>query len=148
MKCPGRHANHLGTNADAALVQGLDGDLISLAHWPQHVLVRDNAVLENQLGGAGRANAELVLFLSDGKSGEAPFHQEASDALVAPGGICVGEHDEESGLGAVRNPELCPGQRPIRSSPLCPSSQSKRVATTTWFGQCKGAEQLGGEPGE
>src|SRR6266852_1770511 len=44
-------ANHLGANADAAFVQGFDGDLVTLARLAKYVVFRDAAVFEYQFAG-------------------------------------------------------------------------------------------------
>ena len=52
-----RQADHLRADADAALVERLDGDLVALAHLAHHVFPRHAAVVQDQLAGRGRANA-------------------------------------------------------------------------------------------
>src|SRR3970282_2537236 len=63
-----READHLGADADAALVQGLDGDLVPLAYVAQHAIPRHEAILEDQLTRAAGADSELVLLPSDGEA--------------------------------------------------------------------------------
>src|SRR5690606_32536218 len=58
-------AEHLRADADAAFVQGLDGDLVAPPRLPQHLVGADDAVVEDELAGAGGTDAELVLFLAD-----------------------------------------------------------------------------------
>ena len=116
---PAGHAEHLRADADSTLVQGLDGDLVALAHRAEHVGVRDDTALEDQLGGAGGADAELVLLLAHVEAREAALDQERRDALVALGEVGVGEDDEDAGLGAVGDPELaarCSDQPPATLS--------------------------------
>src|SRR5690606_17562220 len=78
-----RDTDHLGTNADAALVERLDRDLVALSHRTQHIGRRHPAVLEDQLDRAGGADAELLLTLADAETGEVALDDESGDALVA-----------------------------------------------------------------
>src|SRR2546423_13582361 len=78
-----READHLRADADAPFVQRLDGDLVAFADFTQHVRARDAALLEQQLAGAARADAQLVLFLADGEAGRAALDQKRRHAAVA-----------------------------------------------------------------
>ena len=60
-----READHLRADADAPFVQRLDRDLVALADLAEHVRARHAAVVEQQLAGAARADAELVFLLAD-----------------------------------------------------------------------------------
>src|SRR5262249_19766595 len=54
-----RQPDHLRADADAPLVQRLDGDLVALADLAEDVRARHAAVVEDQLARAARADAEL-----------------------------------------------------------------------------------------
>ena len=107
-----RDADHLRADADAPAIQRVDGDLVALADRPEHVVVRHLDTVENQLRRARRANAELVLLLTDGKSREPPLDDERRNSLVARARIRVCEHDEDLRFGAIRDPKLSPGENP------------------------------------
>ena len=78
-----READHLRADADAAFVERLDGDLVALADLAEDVRRRHAALLEQQLAGAARADAELVFLLADREPGEAALDEERGDAAVA-----------------------------------------------------------------
>src|SRR6185503_6584726 len=102
--------------------------LVALAHGSQHVCLRDLAILENELHRARGADAELVLFLADGESGEVPLDQEPSDALVALGEIGVREYHEKACLGAVGDPEFPAGESPATRGRRGPGFEREGVA--------------------
>ena len=102
----GGQAEHLRADADAAFVQGLDGDFVALAGFAEHVVRGHAAVVEDQLAGAGGADSELVLLVADGESGRVFLDEECGDSLIAGGGVEGGEDDEEAGLGGVRDPKF------------------------------------------
>src|SRR2546423_8944265 len=105
-----RESDHLRADADAPLVESLDGDFISAAYFAEHVLLRHAAGVEDYLGRRGGADAELVLLLADRKALELFLDDEGRDAVASRLRVRVGEDYEESGLVAVRDPELLPGQ--------------------------------------
>src|SRR4029077_11845504 len=82
-------ADHLSANGDAAFIQGLDRDLVSLAYLAQHIRLGDSAVVEDQLASGRGAEAELVFLLADLKTGEVPLDQKCSDTAVPGGRIGV-----------------------------------------------------------
>src|SRR4029453_8891538 len=90
-----RETRHLRADADAALVECLDRDLVALAGLAERVLLRHAAALQDQLAGRGSADPELVLLLADAEAGIRPLHQEARDPLVALRGIERRHHDEQ-----------------------------------------------------
>src|SRR5207302_8302039 len=96
------HAEHLCADADATLVQRLDGDLVALAGLAQDVLLRHAAVFEDQLARGGGPDAELVLLLADGEAGEVALDEKGGNALVAGVGVGVGEDDEDTRFMGVR----------------------------------------------
>ena len=70
------HPDHLRANPDPAFVQRLDRDLVALPDRPEHVFLGHAAPIEDQLGGARRPDAQLVLLLADREAGEVPLDQE------------------------------------------------------------------------
>ena len=95
-----READHLRADADAPLVQRLDRDLVALADLAEHVRARHAAVLEQQLAGAARADAELVFLLADREARRAALDEERGDAAIAGRRIDRREDDEEVGFVA------------------------------------------------
>ena len=104
--CALGEAEHLGADADAAFVEGLDGDLVAFAGFAEDLRGRDDAVAEDELAGAGGADAELVFFFAESEAGGVFFDEEGGDAFVAGGGVEGGEDDEDAGLFGVGDPEL------------------------------------------
>src|SRR6185312_5279757 len=93
-----RDAEHLRTDAYAPLVQRLDRDLVALTHLAEHIRLGNEASIEQQLGRARGANAELVLLLADGEARHVPLDEKRGDSLVAGRGIRVREDDEDAGF--------------------------------------------------
>ena len=102
----GGQAEHMRTDADAPLVQRLDGDLVALAGLAEDAVSRGGAVLEDQLACATGSNAQLVFLLADCETGGAAFDQERRYSSITRLGIDVRKDDEEVGLVAVGDPEL------------------------------------------
>ena len=125
LECTCRHADHLGPNPDSPLVERLDRNLVALPHRPEHVLRRDDATIEDQLGGARCPDAQLVFLLPDGESRETLLDQEAGDPLVPLGRVGISEDDEQSRLAAVGDPELGAGQDPFVALALPGSDRAK-----------------------
>src|SRR5205814_4037778 len=114
-------------NPDATFVQGVDRDLIALANRTEDVFFRHLTVIEQELGGARRANAELVFLLTDLEPPEIPLDDERGDAPIARGRIRVGKHNEYAGLGAVGDPQFLPIQDPLVPALLRPSAESECI---------------------
>ena len=95
---PARQAKHLRANADAAFVQRLNRDLVALANFAQHVLLGHAAVFQDQLAGAGSANAQLVFFFADGEAGKVLLDDECGDAFVSSRGVDRGQQNKDARL--------------------------------------------------
>ena len=106
VQAPVARPRQLRGDADAAFVEGFDGDLVAFADLAEDVGGGDAAVVEEELAGGGGADAELVFFLADGETGGVALDEEGRDAFVAGGGVDGGEDDEEAGFGGVGDPEL------------------------------------------
>ena len=139
----GARPSHLRADADAAFVQRLDGDLVALADFAEHVRFRHAAVFENQLAGGRRADAELVFLLADGEAGEVALDEERGDAVVAGLGIDGGEDDEESGFVAVGDPQLAAVEDVVAAFGVGAGRQRERVAAGAGFGERVGADGVG-----
>ena len=90
----------------------------------------------------------LSSFLPTAKPGELSLDDEPRDALVALGGVGVGEHDEQSGLRAVGDPELARPSAPSRLAPLRTGCQSKGIAAAARLREREGTEKDAREPRE
>src|SRR5207245_5065396 len=74
-----RHSDHLRADADPARVEGLDRDLVALTDLTDDVRRGDLAMIQDQLGGRRRSDAELVLALTDAEARAAALHGECGD---------------------------------------------------------------------
>ncbi len=70
------------------------------------VLLRHPAVLEDELGGIGGADAQLVLAAHEGQGGGALLHHEALDPGLAEGRVRRGPHDQQVSPLARRDVDL------------------------------------------
>ena len=70
-------ADHLRADADAPLVERLDGDLVALADLAEHVLLRHAAVFEDQLAGDEARMPSLSSFLPTVKPGKSRSMRKA-----------------------------------------------------------------------
>src|SRR5215472_1303992 len=91
-----------GTQLEAAHVQNVEGDDVTLPDFSQKVFDRNLAVVENDGAGGGSADAHLVLFGANGKSGEGFLYQECGELLA----VDFGEDGEQVGETGVGNPHL------------------------------------------
>ena len=139
-------ADHLGPDADPPLVERLDGDGVPASRFAQHVGGGDAAVVEEQLARAAGADAQLVLLLADLEAGRPPVDDERGDAAVAGLGVGVGEHDEDLGLVAVRDPELAPVEDVVAAVAGGPRRHAERVAPRAGLREGVGPDGAGREP--
>ena len=143
-----RDAEHLGGDANTAFVQGFDGDFVAAAEFSDHVRGGHEAVFENQLAGAGGADAQLVLFLAYGEPLKPRLDDEAGNAAVPGGGINGGEENKQAGFARVGDPELAPIEAKAALAFFGAGLQGKRVAAGGRFGERVGAQRVGGEAGQ
>ncbi len=74
---------HLRGDADPALIEGLDSNLVAFAYLAQYGGGRHTAVLEDQLAGGRSPDAELVFLFANGEAGSAPFYEKGRDPFIA-----------------------------------------------------------------
>ena len=109
---------------------------------------RHAALLEEQLAGAARADAELVFLLADGEPRRLPLDDERGDPAVPGVGIDSGEDDEEAGFVGVGDPELAAVQDPVARAVARfarARAQRERVAAGAGFRQGVRADRVGRE---
>ena len=135
-----RDAEHLGADADAALVQSLDRNLVAFADLAEHIFFRNLAVVENQLGRRRRADAELVFLFADRETFETFFDDERRDAFVACLRIDRCKKDKNLGFVAVRDPEFLTGELEMIAFIDGAGFQRKGVRTRSRFAQGIGAD--------
>ena len=99
---PSRAADAARAQLEAADVQDVEGDDVSLADLAEHVLDRHLAVVEDERAGRRAANAHLLLFRADGEAGEIAFDEERGELLA----IDLREDGEQIGEVRVRDPHL------------------------------------------
>ena len=111
---PARAAAAHRRQLEAAVVQDVERDFVALADFPEHVLRRHARVLQDQRGRGRPVQAHLVLFLAGTDAGERALDQksgELSGREVCAGLNDLGEHHEQIGEAAVRDPHLLAGQQ-------------------------------------
>ena len=127
---------------EAAVVQDVERDLVSLADLSEHVVGRHPRVLENQRGGRGSVQPHLVFFLAVADAREATFHQEGSEPVGT-----LPDHfrkdDEEVGEAAVRDPHLFAADC---EAPVCLSGcarlRTERIRPGSGLAECISTDQF------
>jgi len=137
----------LRADADTALIQGFDGDLISLPWLAQHVGRGYLAIFEDDLAGGRGANAELVLFFANRESRHTLVHQEGGDPFISSARIQGCEDDEEAGLTGIGDKELLPVQQIEVAALFGPHLERERIRTGAGFTQGVRTHGVGREPG-
>src|SRR5699024_4696391 len=100
------NAQSLRCDADSAAVQRRHSDAEALAFLSQEVLLRNDAVLEDQLCGGRTADTHLLLLGADAEAREVLLYDERGDALRALALIGHREDDVDIRLAAVRDENL------------------------------------------
>src|SRR5262249_25624419 len=108
-----RNTDHLRADSDSALIQRFNGNLVAFSRLAEHIRLRNPAILQDQLTGAGGANAELVFFFPDGKSGEVALYQESRNPFIPLIGIEIRKNNKNSCLERVRDPQLAAIQNKV-----------------------------------
>src|SRR2546427_1691284 len=129
------NAYHLSSDADAALVECLDGNFVAFSKLPQNVSPRNAAILEDQFASAGRPDAEFVLLFADRKSWKIAFNKECSNSFVTLVRTDVGEHDKKVCFDSVRDPQLPAIQNKMIAFIRRPARESKCVTAGARFRQ-------------
>src|SRR5205823_11570763 len=105
---------------DAADVERVDGDVVTVSLLSQPVVLRDAQAVELELACGTGPDPELPLVGPDDQPGCVPRHQEGRDAVHTVLGRGVGEHDEDAGLSCVGRPDLSPFQHVVVAIATCP----------------------------
>ena len=124
----------------------MHGNSEALALRAEDVLLRNTAVLENQLIGRGSADTHLLLLRSEGKARCSLFHDECGDFFLLSAAFLNGSRYRDDNvdirflavcneaLGAVQNPLVSVKDR------LC--LLSLRICSGAGLGQTEGTEPL------
>src|SRR2546425_4359772 len=139
------NADHLSPDADASLVECLDGNLVAFSKLTQNVSFGNAAILKHQFASAGRADAQFVFFFTDGKPWKIAFDEECGDSFVTLLRIDVGEHDKKICFDSVRNPQLAAVQNKMIAFIRSPARESECVAAGARFRQRVSANHVFGE---
>ena len=100
------NAESLSGNADTAAVERVHGNLEALALFAEQILLRNDAVLENQLSRGGTADAHLLFLGADAEAREILLHNESGDSARTLGLVGHGKNDVGVSLAAVRDEDL------------------------------------------
>ena len=109
---------HRRAELEAADVEDVEGDLVALADLAEHVLDRHLRALEDDLGGGGALDAELLLLRADRDARGGPLDEERGEVLA----VDLGEDGEEVGEAAVRDELL----RAVRGRSACRRARASR----------------------
>src|SRR6266542_4478045 len=92
------------------------------------------AVVEQDLGGVGRADPELALLLALPQPGGAGRDDETGLAPVPEGGVDGGDHDVDVGDAAVGDEHLLTVEHPVVAVADRPGAQRGDVGAGSWLG--------------
>src|SRR2546425_6044560 len=141
------HTDHLRADADAAGIEGLNGYLVADADVTDEIRGRHLAMIENQFGRRGRADAKLVLSLADAESLESALDREGRNPLVPLRAVRVREDHVEAGLGAVRDPQLAAVENPsitlLRALVWRPNASDPDAASESAYAPTKSVARRG-----
>ena len=87
---------------DAANIQDVEGNEVSLANLAENIFLRNLHVRQEHLPGRRALNAHLVLLVAEGQALGAALHDEAGELLA----VNLGKHDEHVGKAGVGNPHF------------------------------------------
>ena len=137
-------AKSLGSNADAAAVQGGHGDLEALSFLAEQVLLRHLHVIEIQLTCGGGTDAELVIVFLKSEALPALFHDQGADAAGADAGSGHGEDHVGVRLAAVGDEDLGAVQQVVVALILRDGLRTAGVAARVRLCQAEGADLTAG----
>src|SRR5262249_31361980 len=124
---------------EAAEVQHVEGDLVSLPDFAEQVLGWNCDVLKNERRRRRSVQSELVLFLAAAHAWERAFDDEGGK-LVA---VDFGEHDEEVGESPVGDPHLSAAQDEAAVGLPCrPRFRAERVRSRSRLAERIRADEL------
>src|SRR3954469_4471684 len=135
LPCPTRHTQHLRANADAAFVQSFNRDLVALADFAQHVILRNPAVFQNQFARGRSANPEFVFLLSNCETGEFFLNNKSRNSLVSRRWINGCKQHKDSSLFCIGDPKLAAVQNVIASLQLRPGLERECIRARTGLTQ-------------
>src|SRR5438128_8888647 len=98
----------MGGDADATRRQCGQRDFYALALLTEAIGHRHPTVLEEELGGVGGADAELLLGARHAEARRALLDEQRRDAVLAPGAIGLTEHERGRSLATVGDEDLAP----------------------------------------
>src|SRR5207342_2294189 len=125
----------------AAAVEDAHRHFEALADRAEYVFRRHSHIDEGDGGGAGCADAHLVLVRAVADARPAGFDQERGD--LALGRVGAREHGIEAGDAAVGDPDLLAGERPAAVVVARrPGADRRSVGTGAGFGEAERGDQL------
>ena len=125
--------------AEAAVVEGVEGHLVAAADLAEHVLGRHAHVLQQDRRGGRAVQAHLVLFLAGAEAAERALDDEGGELLA----VDLGEDDEDVGEAAVGDPHLLARERPAAVRLFRgPGLGGERVRSGAGFAERVGADDL------
>jgi len=141
-------AGHLSSNTNTALVQDLNGILVTLALLTKKVALGNDDVVKVQHASAAGPDTELVLLLGDRETGSVPLNYECGDTPVPLAGVKVGEDEVKTRLLSVGDPHFGAVESVAVGNLLSLGLQSKRVRAGRRLGQTEGADGAGAQLGQ
>ena len=129
-------------DADAAPIEDAQGLLVPAVLLADQLPRREAHVVEHDLGGVARPEAELLDLPSGAEAGRPLFDDEGRDAAVAEIRGRRGEHDVHVPDGPLRDEHLRPVEEPAVGVTHGARPQPARVAPRARLGQAPGTEPL------
>ena len=140
----GGHAEAQGGNRDASAVENAHGIDKALAFGSEQVFPGNFAVLKDQLGGVGGAQAEFVLLLAGAKAGRAALDDEGGETARTDGFIGDGNDHNYVGVGAIGDEGLGAVEHPSVILAGGRAARAAGVRAAVGLGQRPGANVLAG----
>ena len=142
-----RQCQSLRSNADTAAVQGSHGQLEALAAHAQHTILRDTAILEDQLAGGRTTDAHLILSLADGEARIGALNDESraqlgGTALLIQNAVGDSDDDKDISETGVSDEDLGAIQDPAVILFLGNGLLTLCIGTSARLGQAESAQPL------
>ena len=148
LPCTKGKTGHLSGDTDTALVQDVDGVLVTLAFFTKQVGLGDDNVVEVEHASAARPDTELLFLFRNREAGGTLLNNECGDTLVSLARVQVGEDNEETRLHGIGNPHLGSIELVAVRGLLGLGLQRKGVRAGRRLGETEGAEGAGAELGQ